>query len=170
MEIVMKHLFTISLLFVALGYKTQAAEPPATPNFIVILCDNLGYGDIGCYGSKLHRTPHIDKLAAEGMRLTDFYVSSGVCTPSRASLMTGCYPRRVNMHVSETGGSGRPLWKSGLCAVNWVASSRRLPTIKAGRIVRCIERREPLQHSTRTACMRRSFGCYSQVVPNLAVR
>ena len=78
------------------------AIPADRPNFILILCDNLGYGDVGCYGSKLHRTPHVDRMAAEGMRLTDFYVASGVCTPSRASLMTGCYPRRVNLHVSDT--------------------------------------------------------------------
>lgn len=75
------------------------AEPAS--NFVVILCDNLGYGDIGPYGSTLHRTPTLDRLAAEGMRFTDFYVTSGVCTPSRASLMTGCYPRRVNMHLGE---------------------------------------------------------------------
>src|SRR4051812_21814237 len=80
-----------------------AAEPP--PNFVLILCDNLGYGDLGCYGSKVHRTPTIDRLAAEGLRFTDFYVSSGVCTPSRASLLTGCYPRRLNLHVSDTGGA-----------------------------------------------------------------
>ncbi|MFH1923289.1 MAG: sulfatase [Planctomycetota bacterium] len=73
------------------------------PNFILIVCDNLGYGDVGCYGSKLHRTPHIDRMAEEGMRFTDFYVTSGVCTPSRASIMTGCYPRRVSMHVDEDG-------------------------------------------------------------------
>ncbi len=79
----------------------QAAHANATtrkPNFIVIFCDDLGYGDIGCFGSKLHRTPHIDQMAAEGLKFTSFYVTSGVCSPSRSSLMTGCYPRRVNMH------------------------------------------------------------------------
>ena len=65
-----------------------------------MLMDNLGYGDLGCYGSRLHRTPTIDRMAREGMRLTSFYSTSGVCTPSRASLMTGCYPRRVNLHIS----------------------------------------------------------------------
>ncbi|NLF21592.1 MAG: sulfatase [Lentisphaerae bacterium] len=70
------------------------------PNFILMLMDNLGYGDVGCYGSRMHRTPNIDRLAAEGLRFTSHYSCSGVCTPSRASLMTGCYPRRVNMHVS----------------------------------------------------------------------
>ncbi len=85
------------------------------PNFVLILCDNLGWGDVGCYGSTKHRTPHIDRLASEGMRLTSFYVTSGVCTPSRASIMTGCYPRRVNMHMSDTGGSVlRPVSTKGL--------------------------------------------------------
>lgn len=73
------------------------------PNFIVIFADNLGYGDFGCFGSKVHRTPHVDRMAAEGMKFTSFYSTSGVCTPSRTSLMTGCYPRRVGMHVSGSG-------------------------------------------------------------------
>lgn len=73
------------------------------PNIIVMFMDNLGYGDLGCYGSRQHRTPHIDQLAREGVRFTSFYSTSGVCTPSRASLMTGCYPRRVSMHVSGKG-------------------------------------------------------------------
>ncbi|MBM4050155.1 MAG: sulfatase [Planctomycetes bacterium] len=73
------------------------------PNFIFIFADNLGYGDFGCFGSKAHRTPHVDRMAAEGMKFTSHYSCSGVCTPSRTSLMTGCYPRRVNMHVSGTG-------------------------------------------------------------------
>ena len=85
------------------------------PNIIIILCDNLGYGDVGCFGSRLHRTPHIDGMAREGVRLTDFYATSGVCTPSRASLMTGCYPRRVSMHVADNGGAVlSPVSKKGL--------------------------------------------------------
>jgi arylsulfatase A len=66
----------------------------ARPNFVIINIDDLGYADIGAYGSKLNRTPHLDRMAAEGMRLTSHYASP-VCTPSRASLMTGCYPKRV---------------------------------------------------------------------------
>ncbi len=73
------------------------------PNIIVMLIDNLGYGDTGCYGNTVHKTPNIDRLAGEGTRLTSFYSTSGVCTPSRASLMTACYPRRVNLHVGGTG-------------------------------------------------------------------
>ncbi len=70
------------------------------PNFIIIFCDDMGYGDLGCFGSTKHRTPKIDRMAAEGTKFTSFYVTSGVCTPSRSSLMTGCYPRRVDMHKS----------------------------------------------------------------------
>lgn len=73
---------------------------PSKPNVILIFCDDLGYGDLAVYGSELHRTPHLDKMAAEGALFTDFYVTSGVCTPSRSSLMTGCYPRRVDMHIN----------------------------------------------------------------------
>lgn len=87
----------------------------AKPNIIVIFVDNFGNGDLGCFGSKLHRTPHVDRLAAEGTKFTSFYVASGVCTPSRAALMTGCYPRRVGMHVSDTGGAVlQPVARKGL--------------------------------------------------------
>ena len=65
------------------------------PNIILINCDDLGYGDLGCFGSKLHDTPNIDKMASEGMRFTDFYMTSPVCSPSRGSMMTGCYPPRI---------------------------------------------------------------------------
>ena len=58
------------------------------PNFIVILADDLGYGDLGCDGGKVIRTPHLDRMAAEGVRLTDFYASANVCTPSRAGLQS----------------------------------------------------------------------------------
>ncbi|MBI5801942.1 MAG: sulfatase [Verrucomicrobia bacterium] len=73
--------------------QTQAAEQPR-PNIIVILADDLGYGDLGCYGAKEIRTPVLDRMAAEGMRFTSFYAQA-FCGPSRAALMTGCYPLRV---------------------------------------------------------------------------
>jgi arylsulfatase A-like enzyme len=68
------------------------------PNILLINCDDLGYGDLGCFGSTCNHTPNIDRLAAEGMRFTDFYVASPVCSASRAALMTGCYPNRVGFH------------------------------------------------------------------------
>lgn len=67
------------------------------PNFIVILCDDQGYGDAGCYGAKGFETPNLDRMAAEGIRFTDFYVASAVCSPSRAALMTGCYSQRIGL-------------------------------------------------------------------------
>jgi len=75
----------------------------AAPNYVLIFCDDLGYGDLGCYGSAKNRTPRIDAMAKEGMRFTSFLSSSPVCTPSRASLLTGCYARRVGMHEDFTG-------------------------------------------------------------------
>ncbi len=72
------------------------AGPP--PNIIVVFTDDQGYGDLACYGHPTIRTPNLDQLAAEGMKLTQFYVASSVCSPSRAALLTGCYPKRVGMH------------------------------------------------------------------------
>ena len=65
------------------------------PNIILINCDDLGYGDLGCYGSTRNDTPHLDRLAQEGKRFTDFYMASPVCSPSRGAMMTGCYPPRI---------------------------------------------------------------------------
>ena len=66
-----------------------------SPNVILIMADDLGYGDVSCYGSKLNRTPVLDEMAAEGLRLTDYHSGNTVCTPSRMALMTGMYPPRV---------------------------------------------------------------------------
>ena len=66
------------------------------PNVIIIFADDLGYGDLGCYGSKINQTPTLDKMADEGKKFSNFYVSSPVCSPSRASLKTGCYPQRIS--------------------------------------------------------------------------
>jgi arylsulfatase A-like enzyme len=67
------------------------------PNFVVIFIDDMGYGDIGPFGSDRNDTPHLDRMAEEGLKLTSFYVAAAVCTPSRAGLMTGTYPRRINL-------------------------------------------------------------------------
>lgn len=67
------------------------------PNIVLIFTDDQGYGDVGCYGAKGWNTPHLDQLASEGLRFTDFYVSQPVCSASRASLLTGCYANRVGI-------------------------------------------------------------------------
>ncbi|EMI18676.1 arylsulfatase A, partial [Rhodopirellula maiorica SM1] len=93
-------------LFVALLTMLSQVDANETrkPNFIVVFCDNLGYGDIEPFGSTLHRTPNLNRMAAEGRKFTHFCVTAGVCTPSRASLITGCYSQRVGMHTNPRDG------------------------------------------------------------------
>lgn len=79
----------------ALAGRADADSRP--PNIVLVLADDLGYGDIGAYGSRTIRTPHIDRLAREGVRFTDFYVAQAVCSASRAALLTGSYPNRVGI-------------------------------------------------------------------------
>jgi len=102
---------SLAASLISLGIATStfgAANATDRPNVIVILADDLGYGDVGCYGAKDLRTPHIDSLGQSGTRFTSFYVAQPVCTASRAALMTGCYPNRVSMagalnHTSTIG-------------------------------------------------------------------
>ncbi|MEZ6065376.1 MAG: sulfatase-like hydrolase/transferase [Planctomycetaceae bacterium] len=83
------------LLLFAAGGATEAAE---RPSFLVILCDDLGYGDLGCFGHPAIKTPHLDQLAAEGLRLTDCYSAAPICSPSRAGLLTGRTPSRSGVY------------------------------------------------------------------------
>lgn len=83
------------------GFQQMKAEEK--PNFIFIFADDLGWGDLGSYGHRQLRTPELDKMAEEGMSLTDFYVASPVCAPSRAAVMTGRYPARYKIHKAITG-------------------------------------------------------------------
>lgn len=97
-----------SLLVLFALFTSFAFAESARPNIVLILADDLGYGDLGCYGSSRIRTPHLDRLAGEGLRFTDFYVAQAVCSASRASLLTGCYANRVGLegalnHTSPTG-------------------------------------------------------------------
>ena len=77
------------------------------PNFIVIFADDLGYGDLSSYGAKAHKTPHLDRMAQEGIRLTNFYVSMPFCGPSRATLLTGRYPFRTGLVANPSPDVGR---------------------------------------------------------------
>lgn len=70
----------------------------ANHNVILIFADDMGYGDLGCYGNPVIQTPHLDLLAQAGVRYTQFYVTSPVCSPSRSSLLSGCYPKRLELH------------------------------------------------------------------------
>jgi arylsulfatase A len=82
------------LLSAPVGLLAADEPKPVRPNFIFINIDDLGYADIGPFGSKINRTPNLDRMAKEGRKLTSFYAAP-VCSPSRAALMTGCYPKRV---------------------------------------------------------------------------
>jgi len=84
------------------GQFASANNSTRPPNIIVIYTDDQGYADLGCYGAVRIKTPRIDQMAAEGVRLTDFYAQP-VCTPSRAALLTGCYPQRVGMALTPRG-------------------------------------------------------------------
>jgi arylsulfatase len=99
----------VALLLVHfLDSTAKAADAAREPNVVFILADDMGYGDAGCYGNTRNKTPHLDRLAAEGTRFTSFYVAQPVCTASRAALLTGCYPNRVSLfgalnHESKVG-------------------------------------------------------------------
>ena len=85
-------------LLLSLLFLNSTVGEVSKPNFIIIFADDQGYGDLSCFGSKTIRTPNIDRLATQGRKFTSFMVASPVCTPSRAALMTACYPKRVGMH------------------------------------------------------------------------
>ncbi len=88
--------FLKMFLLVASALCANAAAPP--PNVIVIFCDDLGYADIGPFGCKAYATPHLDRMAKEGRKFTNFHVSQAVCSASRTALLTGCYNNRVGIH------------------------------------------------------------------------
>jgi arylsulfatase A-like enzyme len=85
------------LVLVLASTIVSAAETSRPPNVVIIFTDDQGYGDVGCYGAKGLTTPHLDRMAREGIRFTDFYVAQPVCSSSRTALLTGCYPNRLGI-------------------------------------------------------------------------
>jgi arylsulfatase A len=85
-------------ILLAFALATVIASAATRPNFIIIFADDLGYNDLGCFGSEKIKTPNLDRLAKEGRKFTSFMVPSPVCSPSRAALLTGSYPKRVGLH------------------------------------------------------------------------
>src|SRR5687768_8797797 len=84
-------------LWLLVSVSVASAADSRPPNFVIVFADDLGYGDLGCFGSKRTETPHLDRMAQEGTRFTDFHTAAAVCSASRAALLTGCYPQRVGV-------------------------------------------------------------------------
>ncbi len=93
-----KIIIVFLLVLVTMACKNENNKTEKKPNIIIFFTDDQGYADVGCYGAKGFETPHFDSLASEGIRFTNFYVPATVCTPSRAGLLTGRYPKRSNLH------------------------------------------------------------------------
>ena len=108
-----------AIFFAALA-SAQAADSPdaaAKPNILFILADDLGWGDLHCYGNARIRTPNLDRLAKSGSLFTQFYVNGSVCSPSRAAFMTGQFPARNRIHHAITGGTDNEERSVGLMTV-----------------------------------------------------
>lgn len=93
------HLLSVggTFLLTFLGFSCEKTNRPLPPNLILIMADDLGYGGIGCYGNDTIQTPHLDRMAAGGLRFTDFHANGSVCSPTRAALLTGRYQQRAGM-------------------------------------------------------------------------
>ena len=90
--------FLLTLIAIFCPYSISAGQI-TPPNVIVILVDDQGYYDLGCYGATEVKTPNIDAMANDGILFTDYYAAAPICSASRAGLLTGCYPRRVGNHI-----------------------------------------------------------------------
>ncbi len=94
---------TLTMFCLVATFETSLSNAAVKPNVIVIMADDLGYNDLGCYGGKRHKTPTLDKLADQGVRLTSFYAGATVCTPSRMALLSGSYPARLGWEGGVVG-------------------------------------------------------------------
>ena len=90
-------IFSSSFCLTSNGAAASSNQVQRRPNIIILFADDLGYGDLSCYGHPVIRTQHLDQMAEEGIRLTSFYAASSICTPSRAALLTGRYPLRSGL-------------------------------------------------------------------------
>lgn len=106
----------LAILLLGLAFLPAASPQAGKPNFVYFLIDDMGWTDLGCFGSRFYETPHIDRLAAEGMKFTQAYSACTVCSPTRASLMTGKYPARLHL-TDWIAGSRRP--KAKLRIPDW---------------------------------------------------
>lgn len=104
MNIAILYFFAVLFGVISMGFKTGKKVNPK-PNVIIILTDDQGYNDVGCYGAANIKTPNLDRMADEGVRMTNFYSASAVCTASRAGLLTGCYPNRLGISWAFMPGS-----------------------------------------------------------------
>src|SRR5438128_7620098 len=107
-------LLAIVFTLAVCSFPHERASAQRRPNIIFIYVDDMGYGDLGCYGAKAIKTPNIDRMAAEGLRLTSFYSVSPICTPSRAALMTGRYAARMGIDQMRLANVLFPTDKTGL--------------------------------------------------------
>jgi arylsulfatase A-like enzyme len=120
-RIVLAPLGLVFFLVVSGQTRCAAASAPPKPNFVLVLVDDLGWADVGCFGSRYYETPNIDRLATQGMRFTDAYAAAAVCSPTRASILTGKHPARLHLTdfiPGEGDGAGNklrvPQWQMSL--------------------------------------------------------
>ena len=97
MNTLLKKTFFVGLAATQLPIFNASAEKPHNPNIVLIFMDDMGYGDLSCYGASQYKTPNLDRMAAQGIRFTNFLSAQAVCSASRAGILTGCYPNRVGI-------------------------------------------------------------------------
>jgi hypothetical protein len=144
-------------LAVAGAVATLGGQPnPGRPNILLIVADDLGYGDLGVYGATDTKTPNLDRLARQGTRFTDFYANAPVCTPTRAGLMTGRYQQRVMLERPLASVSGRTSARRCLSPVDHCPScsaalaTTRNRSIRAGMCVATCATSVRIQSGNRT--------------------